>query len=727
MTRWFVLLALLVSFLPAAAQSTRVWNQDRYEDFEKGTMHNVSLRSDGRLLLAPRFRLLGDPSLNYVWALAEDSRGRLYAGGGSPSKVVRLTPDPQNPKAPPKLETVFQGKELEIHALAVDDKDNVYAAASPDPKVYKITPDGQSSVFYEPKAKYVWALVWDPAGSLYVGTGDQGEIFRVDRNGLGKLFFNSDETHVRSLALERDGSLIAGTDPGGLILRISSSGQGFVLYQAAKKEVTALAVADGGSIYVASVGDKPPRGTPPPAAPPTPPPAPTSVVPPQAVLPGMQAPPPTVAGGTEVYRIQPDGVPRRLWLSRDDVVYALVFNSAGKPVLGSGNKGKIFQLDSDDVYTTLLKAQATQVTALVRSRQGSVFAGTGNIGKVFQLENEYEPEGSFESEVFDTRNFSRWGRVHWEQTTEPGTSVMLSTRSGNVDNPDRNWSPWSEPYRSHVGEPATSPGARFLQWKVALATNDGRRTPYLEEVEIAYLPKNLPPVVDEVQATPPGYRFNPPAQPPPQPQALALPPLGQPRPATPPAPPRFEAPGQLFAQKGAQGVRWAAHDDNDDQLIFSVWIRGVNEKEWKLLKERTTDKFYSWDANSLPDGIYVVKVRASDAPSNSEEEALSREKESPPFEVDNTPPRILNLKAAREGKRIRVSFHAADAMSVIRRAEFSLDAGEWQMVLPVDQIADSLEEDYNFLTPEVSPSEHTIAVRVSDKVENVGVEKAVVK
>ena len=146
-----------------------------------------------------------------------------------------------------------------------------------------------------------------------------------------------------------------------------------------------------------------------------------------------------------------------------------------------------------------------------------------------------------------------------------------------------------------------------------------------------------------------------------------------------------------------------------------------------LLKDRISDKFFSWDANTLPDGRYVVKVVASDSPANSEAEALADEKISQPFDIDNTPPAIRNLQARRESPRVRVTLHAADAISTIKKAEYSVDGGDWQFVLPSDLIADSLDEDFNFLTAELSPGEHTIAVRVYDKVDNVGVEKVVVK
>src|SRR5271170_5391407 len=86
-----VLAALaFLAALPAAAERMRFWRQTSYEDFEKGTPKGVALRSDGRLAPAPRFAQLADPNLAYLWALAADSRGRIYAAGGSTAKVLRL-------------------------------------------------------------------------------------------------------------------------------------------------------------------------------------------------------------------------------------------------------------------------------------------------------------------------------------------------------------------------------------------------------------------------------------------------------------------------------------------------------------------------------------------------------------------------------------------------------------------------------------------------------------
>src|SRR5271155_1690143 len=82
--------AALLTALPATAERMRFWRQTTYEEFEKGTAKGVALRSDGRLVPAPRFQQLADPNLAYLWALAADSQGHVYAAGGSTAKVLRL-------------------------------------------------------------------------------------------------------------------------------------------------------------------------------------------------------------------------------------------------------------------------------------------------------------------------------------------------------------------------------------------------------------------------------------------------------------------------------------------------------------------------------------------------------------------------------------------------------------------------------------------------------------
>jgi hypothetical protein len=197
---------------------------------------------------------------------------------------------------------------------------------------------------------------------------------------------------------------------------------------------------------------------------------------------------------------------------------------------------------------------------------------------------------------------------------------------------------------------------------------------------------------------------------------------------------RFEQPPQGFREKGYQSVLWSAHDENDDELRFAVYYRGENETEWKLLKDKLEQKFYSWDSTAMPDGAYYLRIVASDAASNPPATTLSAARESERFVVDNTPPLIDRLQAISMVTRggspaltsIVIKFTARDATSSIERAQYSVDGGEWILVAPTGRISDAPEENYEFTVSGSSPGEHTIAVRAYDRFENVGSAKATV-
>ena len=277
--------ALTISVLTtlALADGTRTWEQSKFDDLTKGTAAGIAIRSSGGLELAPSFKLLYATPSTYIWAVASDDAGNVYAATGSPARVYRITPDGQ-------ATIIFEPQELQVQTLEVGPGGVIYAATAPDGKVYKLehkakgkgeTPKAgnksdkdkdkdapkdsakptldsswTSSEYFAPGTKYIWDLVLDKSGNLYVATGDHGEIYKVTPKGEHSLFFKSDDTHIRVLALDGKGNLIAGTDGSGLVYRISPAGDGFVLYSAPKKEITALALDREGNIYAAGVGEK---------------------------------------------------------------------------------------------------------------------------------------------------------------------------------------------------------------------------------------------------------------------------------------------------------------------------------------------------------------------------------------------------------------------------------------------------------------------------------------
>ena len=761
---------LLALFLAAAAlaEGTRSWEQSKFEDLTKGTANGVAIRNNGGLELAPAFKSLYTAPSTYIWSIASDDAGNIYAASGAPARVYCITPEGQ-------ATTIFEPTELQVQALVVDKNGTVYAGTAPDGKVYRIErkpviaekkggtkdsakatppdkskgqvdPNWTSSVYFDPATKYIWDLTFDHAGDLFVATGDRGEIFKVTPKGDHSVFFKSDEAHIRVIAFDPKGNLIAGSDGSGLVYRIAPSGEAFVLYSAPKKEITALALDAAGNIYASGVGEKRPgqsitpifgqpatgANTPSPSMNPS---AGFVLTPTQSSMSPMMnfpAPGAGATGGSEIYRIAPDGSPTRMWTSREDIVYALAFDTQGRLLAGTGNRGHIFALKSEDEFSDLLKAGASQVTAFAKAPGGGLYAAGSNLGKIFVLGPAAQSEGTYESDVFDAKIFSRFGRAEFRGAGK----VELFARSGNVDNPDRNWSPWNRVDTQKDGETGV-PAARFIQWKAVL--HSGNPPPRVESVSINYLSKNVAPVIDDV-----GVQIGMRYQPLPKPMNASTDMSGGSGGLN-PNQSHFEAPVPTTRDRDSIGVKWVAHDDNDDQLVYSLYYRGDGETRWLLLKDGITDKFYSFDASLLPDGGYTFKVLASDAPSHSPGEELTSEKESARVEVDTTPPHIENLGAALDGDKVRVTFRAVDGFSSIKRAEYSIDANDWQYIEPVGQIADSKTENYDFQVsipsdaagdPPISSKEkkkdsgqveHVVVVRVYDRFENMSAAKTVIR
>ncbi len=419
------------------------------------------------------------------------------------------------------------------------------------------------------------------------------------------------------------------------------------------------------------------------------------------------------------------------------MVYAIAFDPQGRLLAGTGNRGRVFAINprTGGDYNDLVKATATQVTAFAPAANGGLYAATSNLGKLFSLGSSAASDGEYESDVFDARIFSHWGRAEIRSVG----NVELLARTGNVDNPDRNWSPWK---RLGPNNTIDAPAARFLQWKAVLhpGANSGTPAPSVESVLVNFLPNNVAPAIDDVTVQI-GVHYQ------------SLPkspntdiPIGN---TGGPPQPHFEQPVPTVRDLDSIGVKWTVHDDNDDQLTYALYYRGDGESRWLLLKDNLTDKFYSFEASLLPDDGYTFKVVASDAPSHNPGDALTDEKQSSRVEIDTTPPRVENLAASVESNgELHVTFHAVDSFSPVKRAEYSLDAGDWQFIEPTGKLSDAKTEEYDFriavqagehnaaitgngakksAAKNDGSVEHVIVVRVYDRYDNLGTAKFVLR
>ena len=725
----------------AMAVTSQTWRQREKDDFAKGELKGVSLLYDGALRLSPRLDTVHEGGQPYLWAIAEAPGGGMFVSGGNDGTVLRIGKG--------EAKVFFRAAEPEVHALAVDKAGNLLAGASPGGKIYKVGPDGKTLWTYDSGEKYIWALVFDREGALYAATGVGGRILKVDSSGHGRVFFDSAETHIRSLMLNDKGELIAGTDGHGLVFRVSASGEGFVLYDAPLDEIVALAAGRDGTIYAAVADESGRRESRGPSPSPPPPPAqPAPGAPgssesatPQATPPPPpeQAPPPEqrVPIGMEgkVLAIARDGYAREIWSGGQEAILSLAVEPDGELLMGSSAQGKIYGVDATGNVTELVRLSSAQVTAMLRLGQGSgskggagdIAVAGSNSGSVSILRAGYAASGTYESRVLDARSFATWGRASWRSEIPKGTSIALGVRCGNTEEPDRTWTDWRSAPFAQDSALLDCPASRFLQWRAQMKTDDTARTPSLREVAVTYLQANLPPEIRKVEVQAPGVAFQ------------KMPGSGgpggpsdsrgsggsgndveggvrkRPRPQS-----------RRGFEDGARSITWVAVDPNDDDLEYDVYYRAADEKTWKKIRDRIDEDFVTLDSHAMPDGTYLFRLVVSDAPTNAPGRALTAEKLSAAFDVDNTPPRIENIKAQVQPNGIRLTFAASDTFSIIRETACAVDAGDWLPLQPADGLDDSRTETYDVPLPRPGPGEHSIVVRSMDAAGNTGSGRVVV-
>ena len=162
-------------------------------------------------------------------------------------------------------------------------------------------------------------------------------------------------------------------------------------------------------------------------------------------------------------------------------------------------------------------------------------------------------------------------------------------------------------------------------------------------------------------------------------------------------------------------------------LLCSLYFRGEDEKEWKLLKSNMAENSILLDGDILADGRYYFRVVASDRPSNAANVAREDDLVSSPVLIDNTPPVVTMGAHRRADDRLEVDADVVDKTSPLRRCEYSLDAGPWTPVEAADGVTDSPHEQFHIALDKLRPGEHLLVVRAYDTANNAGLAKVVIR
>lgn len=695
--------------LPGAAWAgkTLTWQKQSSREFQAGKLSRLVATNRDRLQLSRELAPLADLNVATVWKLAVDRAGNVFAATSGPGSLVRIDSNGT-------VTTLFHSSAQHVFSVAVAPDGAVYGGVSPTGAIVRVAPGGKPEVFFETGERYVWALAFDRQGDLWAATGSQGKLYRVSPAGKSKFVFQGKASNLLSVAIAQSGLAYVGTDRDGLVYRVAADGKGYVVHDASQPEIHALLLAADGTLYATTASPQRPASptgspfsrpsgalssadSPTPVNPPAIPNATQTQDAPKAepkdasatksAFPSpfnrqrtpVASPASPTASENAVYRIDPDGGVDQIF--QDRAMLLSVHIQDGRMFLGTGPEGRLFELDLESgEHGQVARLEHGQLSAIIRRPDGSVVVGGANPGKVYVLHDRFAASGEYTSEVLDGKMLCRWGRAMWDAETPAGSRLEFAYRTGNVAEPDETWTGWSP-------DPTRLPAGRFVQFRIDFASPHGATTPSLRRFALHYTTVNRGPELTSIDT---------------------------PSPQTP------------VAAGNRITLRWRASDPNEDTLTFRLELRKDDWPRWVTLADDLTSSEFGWEPSSVPEGVYQIKVTATDKRSNREKEALVTTRTSEAFTLDRNPPSAQIAAVKGDSRRLEIPTTGRDSRSRIVSAEYSLDGGAWTTLHPDDGLFDGLDESATIVLEATKPGEHVIVVRYRDAAGHAGVADKVV-
>jgi len=713
MKKRFISVVIATLFLAPFVQGVvpSKWEIRSQKDFLEGKFKGISISEEGFLSLSPKEEKIEGPPEEFYLSYILTKEGVAYLGTGHSGKIYRIDSAGQ-------AELYYQVPEMDVYCLTLDKKGRLYAGTSPNGKIYKITAKDKGDVFFNPPEKYIWDLLFTEKGNLLAAVGESGGIYQINKEGEGELILKAAQNHILCLKLNEKGELLAGSGGKGLLYQISQSPRTKILFESPYEEIKSIALDDQGHIYAAAGGVVRREGeeeiapiqvksetditltvTP------------TSVETKKAV-PSKEKQP------SALYRVSPEGIAERIWYSDEELIYTLIWDGGGKRLIfGTGNKGRIYALNKKGEFSLLVQKDSEQVYSLIPF-ETKIYTISNNPSILTVLYPEQRFDGEYLSQIYDTRTVSSWGKIVWEAVVPSEDSIQFQTRSGNSKESNQTWSGWSPPYKKKEGEQVLSPKARYLQFKIIFKSQSGKTSPSLQKITLFYIQANLAPVLTRLELLPANQVF---LKPPEQEEIIWGADAESRQPSDDKGKIKTYVLTKKVERKGFQTVIWEAFDQNGDNLLFALYIRREDERRWRALREKWEEKIFAFDTLSFPDGVYFIKVEASDILSNPLGMELKSEKLSSPLIIDNSLPVIRDFQAVKEKNKLTVTFAAEDTTSSIEEVNYIIRPDGWRIVFPVDGICDSKQENFKLSIPLPSKSDNLITVKVKDRRGNIGV------
>ncbi len=652
-----------------------------FKAFQKGTFSGTGLDGKGSLFIGPKIKNIPGPDREYYLGLAVAKNGDIYVGTGHRAGIYKIsTPTPGTPQAAAPLE-VARLNELDVYALIVKDNGEILAGTSPDGKLYKIgkkkAKENAAKELFNPDEKFIWDIKEDLTGNIIVAVGNTGGVYRVGKDGGAAKLFTSEDTHIISLYIAKSGSILAGSGDRGILYKIDNT-KVKVLFDSPFEEIRGICEDKDGNIYfTASRGIKR-----------------------QNILNNAQvetfldtkkkkkAKEEIIPMETSVvYCRRTDGVVERIWGSVTEYIYSACYDKKNNRVLiGTGNSGRVYSIDKDGGFSIVYESEAAQVFK-IEARNGGFALVTNNTASIASIQDVLNSNGTYFSEVYDLRIQSKLGKVYWDADTPAGTNVSLYVRTGNSNVPDGTWTKWSAPFTDSENANIDTSGVRYFQVKAVLNSSNAAASPRLNNFKVFFVQSNLKPQLKKVEIRKPAKN-------------------------TVPTPSNKNAAAHR-KDKSYLTLAWSARDPNRDKLKYNLFLKKMSDRRWILFKEDITVPRTELNTRLFADGKYLLKVEADDSLANPPGMDKSTEMISSPFFIDSTAPEIAGF--ALQGTRL--TFSVNDKTSLVTGVLYSYDGKLWYPVFPVDLVADSRSEKFDFNLKGKKDNKY-IFIKVSDEFDN---------
>jgi hypothetical protein len=699
-------LCCVLSPTVAHAEMPRFFELEGFSRFLDSNPETTAITEEGAIALPPGIKdRFSDAAAAFGNACAQGDR--VIVSRVEDGEVLAID-------AKGRTQPLYKVEEAMVTALLCDAEAIYIAAAGPAARVYRIDKKGRVDTFVRPAAAYVWDMVHGPNGTVYMATGEPGAVLAVDSAGKAKAVFTAEQAHLKSLAYDPRLGLFVGGGERGVVYGARDSKTFRALYDTGTAEITAL-TARGNYLFAAGVtgsaalvaGDTP-----------------------ENTAQGAAAPVKKGKGGevrSQLVRIGLDGTADILAGSADEAVFALAFDAQGQVIVATGAtgrddpRGRLYSLDPENKRIAMLyQSPSRRLTHLVRLPNQDLAAVANGGARVVEVTGERARSGSFLTLPFDTGINSRFGLVQILGTFAKGTGATVAVRTGQTAEPDATWSPWTGEVDAPGNRPFHVPPGRFLQARLILR-GDGKNTPHVHRLRIAYLRQNVAPFVRDVTVLRKGLALYSVPRDDSKQKLVAVADKADDQ-TTPETPTPHPAPRARQVQDpGMLTVKWQSDDPNGDDLTFALDVRQAESSVWQSLKADLDEPFFTFRSSQLADGYYYFRVQASDARSNPDGMDKVDVRDSRAVLIDNTPPHLEALKVATSKREVRITGSVEDVFGPLMELTYALDGQAPRPMAPEDGLLDGPKEKFTIRLTNLATGAHSVTVRCKDEAENEAV------